>query len=372
MKFTCTRENLAKALQLTSGITTKPGNLPILSNVLLKVSESGVEVITTNLELAITSHLRAKVDTAGEYTVPAKILNDYVNLLSDEQVTVSREENELLVECGSSSTKIKGIEADEYPVIPTMSEGNVYGFETGVLKEALAQVVFAAAKNDIRPELAGVYCGFNAKDAGKLTIAATDSYRLAERSLAIKEGQENQEVIIPARAIIEFIRLLSVQGGTEDIVHIKLTGNQVGIQLDGGEIISRLVDGTYPDYRQIIPENFATEIVFDKDVAQKNIKAASLFTTTGINAVHFNVDSKVKQLIMTSTNTQAGAHASSVDVEITGDDNEILLNHKYVLDGLGKIDTSDIMLGVNSKDSPCVFSGREKNDYKYIVMPIRQ
>jgi DNA polymerase-3 subunit beta len=165
---------------------------------------------------------------------------------------------------------------------------------------------------------------------------------------------------------------LAKSHGGEDIVRVWISENQIAIRYDNFEMTSRLIDGRKPDYTQIIPENFKTTAVFPHDVMVNKIKAASLFTSTGVNAVSFDLNMSEKSIGVSSSSTQAGEHTSAIDVDIEGDDNSILLNHSYVLDGLSHIDSENVVFGVNSADAPCLFRPQGKDDYLYIVMPIRQ
>ena len=201
MKFTCTKENLSKALNLTSALASKQNHLPILAHVLIRATEAKVELIATNLEMGVRATLRAKVESLGEFTVPAKTLADYVNLLPEDQVEVSLQDQELVVMGGNSSTKIKGTAADEFPVLPEVEGGSVYSIDAIALRDGLAKTVIAAAKNEIRPELSGVYAGFFTERFAGLTLAATDSYRLAETHVAVAQGNAEAKMIIPARSV---------------------------------------------------------------------------------------------------------------------------------------------------------------------------
>jgi DNA polymerase III subunit beta len=373
MKFTCTKENLANVLGLTSSLASKQSHLPILQNILINATDSKVEMLATNLEMAVHASLRAKVDEKGSFTVPAKTLADYVNLLPEEQVEVSLVENELVVSCGSSSTKIKGSPADEYPVMPEVEDINTYTIEVTRLRDGLSKTVVAAAKNEIRPELSGVYAGFFTERFGGLVLAATDSYRLAEANVVVAQGDKEIKAIIPSRTVYEMVRLLSLAKGSDAETQVRLfvSENQIAMRYGNFEMTSRLVDGNYPDYVQIIPAEFKTTSVVPLDILTKKIKAAALFTTTGVNAVSFDLNSSDKTLGVSSTSTQTGAHDSKIDAEVTGEENSILLNHRYVLEGLAQLD-EEVEFRVNSSDAPCLFAGKGNKDYLYIVMPIRQ
>lgn len=372
MKFTCTRENLLQALDVVSSIAGKQVNLPILTNILIQVTTSKVELISTNLEIAVRAPLRAKIEKTGSFTVPAKTLNDYVRLLNNEQVEIFLLDNEISVTCGNSNTKIKGSTAEDYPVLPDVEESVQYGLLVEPFKEALVKTVIAAAKNEIRLELSGVYFGFFTEGYKGLVLAATDSYRLAEKKLSVAQGEEEKVCIVPARTVYEIIRLLSL-GRAEGEAQLKILINdtQLVLKYNSFELSSRLVDGTYPDYTQIIPTNFKTQATLPVDVMINKVKAASLFTTSGVNAVSFDLNTSDSSVGVSSTSTQKGEHSSKIDAEVSGDENSILLNHRYVLDGLQQME-GDIEFLMNSADAPCLIKEKGKDDYLYIVMPIRQ
>ena len=372
MKFTCTKENISQVLGLVGGIAGRQTSLPILTNVHIDATEAGVHVIGTNLEIAIKAHLRAKVTSSGSFTVPAKMLADYINLLPDEQVTCSLEGNELLVECGNSSTKIKGMPADEFPVIPEIEEQHAYAVEVQSLKSTLQQVVIAASKNEIRPELAGIACNMFSERFAGMVLAATDSYRLAEKKTTVAQGSDAVSCIIPARTAYEMIRIFGIANAEESNVRLWISDNQLGLRYGNVEMTSRLIDGTYPDYTQIIPEEFKTVATVAVDELTKRIKAASLFTAEGVNAVSFDLNAEQNTVGISSTSTQAGEHSAELDGELVGEENSILLNHRYVLDGLQQIGGDKAQFCVNSGDAPCMFRPSESDEYLYIVMPIRQ
>lgn len=372
MKFTCTKSNISQVLGLVGGIAGKQTSLPILTNILIEAKDSGVEFIGTNLEIAVKAHLRAKVETAGTFTVPAKVLADYINLLPDEQITCALDGVELLVQCGTSSTKIKGMPAEDFPVIPAIEEEHAYAIDAQTLKSALQKVVIAASKNEIRPELAGISCRLFSDRYDGLVIAATDSYRLAEHKIAVAQGSDPLTCIIPARTAYELIRVLGAGHVEEKSVRLWISENQLAVRFGNVEMTSRLIDGTYPDYTQIIPESFTTVASVPTDDLVKRIKAASLFTNEGVNAVSFDLNSSEQMIGISSTSTQAGEHTAELDGAIEGEENSILLNFRYVLDGLQHIESEQVEFCVNNGDAPCLFRPTGHDAYLYIVMPIRQ
>ena len=374
MKFSCTKEKLSKALSLVAGVANKSINLPILGNILIKAEIQKVELIANNLELAIIASLSAKTEVPGVFTVPARTLFDFVALLPDENIEVELKENELSVTCGKSTTKIKGTPAEEFPVVPNLEVGKGFAVGTANLKRGLTQVLPAVAKNDIRPELSGVCFNFNSEYYNGLVMAATDSYRLAEKKLALASGTENIRFIMPGRTAQELSHVLTLSEGgeSEPNVRILVGENQVAINYDSVQLISRLVDGQYPDYTQIIPKENKTTAVFPTDRLMKEIKAASLFTTTGVNAVSLDLNVSQGTIGVSSTSTQTGEYSSEISAELKGEENSILLNHRYVLDGLNNLGSDITNLQVVSGDSPCMLLPENDKSYLYIVMPIRQ
>lgn len=374
MKFTCVKENLVNALSLVSPLASKNLNLPILSNVLIKADDQKVEIISTNLELAMVVTIRAKVDENGSFTVPAKTLFDYVHLISDEKAEFEVVNNELVVSAGKSSTKIKGMPADEFPVVPSLGEGAGFSALAEDLKKALGQVNVAAARNDIRPELSGVFFNLNSSES-KMTLAATDSYRLAEKKIKISQCKEDKKAIVPGRTALELARVLSAENEMSDgekNVRVILGENQIAATYNNVQLVSRLVEGQYPDYTQIIPTNHKTEINFSVSVITKEIKAASLFTTAGVNAVLLENEKDGNEISVSSTSTQTGEYNSKPEAEVKGEKNAILLNHRYLLDGLNSLNGDVGTLRLTNGDNPCLLRAKADESLLYIIMPIRQ
>lgn len=374
MKITCTKENLGRALSLVGGVTGKNIQLPILSNVLLRATEQKTEIVATNLEMAIVVTVRSKVEAPGSFTVPARTLGEFVGLLPNEPVELEVKGGELLVRCGKSSTKIKGTAADDFPVVPTLEGGEGYAVAADDFRGALERVQVATAKNEIRPELSGVFFGFHAYNHEGLVLAATDSYRLAEKRLPLRQGKEQKNVIVPGRTAAEISRVLTINAevaGNED-VRLQVGDNQVVVRYGEVELVSRLIEGKYPDYVQIIPKNFSTTLTVGVENLTKEMKAAGLFTTSGVNAVQLVVKGGVGSATISSTSTQTGEYQSELSAEVSGADNTIVLNNRYVLDGLATLTASEAVLEIVSGESPCVLRGKGDTSSLYIIMPIRQ
>lgn len=364
-----------------SHIASKNINLPILGNVLIKADDKVLRFMSTNLEIAISCVVRGKVEDQGEFTVPSKLFSDYVSLLPKERVDVNQEGNALVVSCGTYQTKLNGIVASEFPLIPSLEGQQKFSLKVNELRRAIGQVLFAVAPNESRPEISGVLFKFSPSSDGiDLVLAATDSYRLAEK--AVKANTERSSaikdtvhVIVPARTVAELIRILGVfKEGAEnpEEMEIHIGENQILFSYNSVELVSRTIEGKYPDYRQLIPERFETEVVLSKDELSRAVKTTSLFSRTGLNDIHFSFASSGK-VALKSVNSQTGEHSVELDGAIVGKENSVTVNFKYFLDGVNNVETEQVRLQLIDGVSPCLIRPASENaDYLYIVMPIRQ
>ncbi len=384
MKFSCTQENLKRGLLATGYVANRNVNLPILNNVLLKIEGTTIQLISTNLEIAVRCMIRGKVDEGGEYTVPSKLFMEYVNLLPDDRVDIETSETFLKANCKKNATKIKGIPASEFPLIPTVDRQKTLYVSGTVLKRALGQVNFSISSIESRPELTGALFNANPEfSKGSLIIAATDSYRLSEKTVALeskgdkKSSQAAFSFIVPGKTLQEVLRILALFKESEleaEPIEIALGEGQVSFSFGDIELISRLVEGRYPEYRPIIPEKYVTEAVFRRQDAVQAVKSASLFSRVGLQDVHFKFES-AEGLIVSSSEGQMGKNDSVVEAEIHGPQNSIVLNYRYFLDGLAALETPKARMRVIDAMNACVLmadqeDGKEK--LLYIVMPIKQ
>lgn len=368
MKISCTQENLHRGLNIISHLAAKNTNLPILNNVLIKTKEGGVNLSATNLEIGINCVVRAKVEKEGIFTVPANLLANFISLLNNEEkVDIELINKELVINSGKQKTKIKGEDASEFPLIPEVAREEKYVVSCADLKQALSQVAFASSLDETRIEISGVLFNFN--DQG-LTMAATDSYRLAEKKIPCKEKGKDKQIIVPQRAAAELLRILAVT--TEEDVHIYTNDNQILFSLDQVEIISRLIEGNYPDYTQIIPKQEKTKVIIEKGELIKIIKRAALFSKSGINDVNLEINAEKQEMVVKSASSLVGENINELAVRTEGEDNSIVFNYRYLLDGLNNLLGDKAVLKIIDSSSPGVFQGEKQDDYLYIIMPIKQ
>jgi DNA polymerase III subunit beta len=368
MKLICTQENLSQGLNIVSHIASRNLNLPILNNVLLKAEKGELKLITTNLEIGIRLTVRGKIEAEGTFTIQAKLLTDYVNLLPKQNIQIEKDESNLNIKCENYQTQIKGLEASEFPLLPEVEKSNKISLNINDLKEFLNKVSFCVAIDESRPEISGVL--FKIKDK-KLILVATDSYRLAEKKIDLIESDiDNKQLIVPQKTIQELQRVLSFQ--TDGKINICFNENQILFEINNLELISRLIEGQYPDYEQIIPQSFKTKTKVKVSEFLQAVKSASLFCKPGINDVKITVVPAKKEMVVISTNANLGENITTIKIDVEGDDNEIVFNYRYLLDGLNNINDQLLTFEITNNATPGIFRPTSDESYLYIIMPIRQ
>ena len=374
MKIYSLQENLKAGLLKVGHLAGKNINLPILNNVLIKADENNIKLITTNLEIGIVCEVRGKIEKQGAFTADSRLLTDCISLLPNKKIGLEQKEDSLVVDGENFKVKIKGQLADEFPLIPTVERNKPYILETEAFKKALSQAVFAVSAAESRLELTGVLFSFL---GNQLILTATDSYRLAEKKVnLISNNKEERKVIVPPKTLQELLRILttSQQDEMEEQKQIKfyLSDNQILFHYGTTDLISRLIEGQYPDYQQIIPTVSKTKVIIERAELVRAVKMASLFSKTGINDINLDFPAGKNQLIISSISSQTGENITTLQAKTSGPDNSIVLNFRYLLDGLNNIDSEMVKLEIIDANTPCLLRPEKENDYLYIIMPIKQ
>jgi DNA polymerase-3 subunit beta len=373
MKVSCTRNNLQAGLAITSHLSTKNIQLPILNNVLMMAKNGNIRLTSTNLEIAVSCLVRGKVEEEGELTVPSKLFYDYISLLKEEKINLVNQDQVLMVEAGDYKTKINGLLSSDFPLVPSVLADKTFLLPINSFREALSQVIFAVSTNESRPELSGVFLKF---ENSELIMVATDSYRLAERKIKISaENPSGTSVIIPSRTMAEVNRILSLFKDVSDCpsdVQISVSENQVVFTFGSVEIISRTIEGNFPDYQQIVPKSFQTETKIDRNDFINAVKTASLFSRSGLFDVTVKFDPSGTFTAIAADATR-GENNAVTKAEVFGPENSVTLNFRYLLDGLNSMGTERVVFQMIDGSNPCMIRpiGQE-NQHLYIVMPIRQ
>jgi DNA polymerase III subunit beta len=365
MKISCLQENLSKGLNITNRVIPLRGSLPILSNVLLNTEKGRLKLSGTNLEIGINYWTGAKVEKKGGITVPAKVIGEYINSLPQGKIKLNLEDKRLIIKSDNYEAKIFGVETKEFPLIPEIKEKPITKLTPKKLLEGISQVIFAAALDESRPILSGVYFNFS-KD--KLYMTATDSYRLSEKIINLDHDlKKDFSMVIPVKTISELSYILSETG---EPVEISLSENQVLFRFKDIDLVSKLIEGEFPNYKQIIPEASETKVKVNLGDFIKVVKLANIFAREGAGNVKLEIKSK-GQIVISATTASLGNNISNIKAEVEGVDSEITFNTKYLLDVLNNIKSEQILLELNGKLNPGMIKPVGQTGFLHIIMPLR-
>jgi len=375
MNVSVMQENLARGLQTVSRAVSSRATLPVLANVLLKTQDAGLKLTATNLEIGISSWVPGKVEGEGEITVPAKLITDLVASLPNQRIDLelSVKDRTLKLTCGGSRASIKGIEADEFPVVAAIGEAPTTAVASRALREALTEVVFAAASDESRPILTGVLTRF----AGEtVTLAAADNYRIAVRTLTVERpvGAE-LTIVVPARSYAELIRILP---DSDDPIEVTVTPNrsQVLFHVEGTDLVSRLIEGQFPNYEPVVPKRDAwtARAVVDREAFLAGTRRASIFARDSANIVKVEVGgdgSDGSGIAITAHAADVGDNADSLEAAVEGSPTTIAFNARYLIDVLANLGSDEAALELSGPLAPGVIRGVGKDDYVHVIMPVR-
>ncbi len=366
MKVTCTQENLHKALQLVGRIVASRPNLPVLANVLLQTENGRLKLSATDLEIGLTTRIGAKVETEGAITVPSKAFTELVGSVADATLTLIAEQSVLKIFGDHTKATLRGIDAEEFPVIPTVASGETITVSAPAMSHGLKQVIVAVAPDDTRPVLSGVLLRWTDQE---LLCVATDSYRLAEKKIRLDNAPAAaSDVIVPARSANELIRLLS----STNLDHLTLAihDNQILFVLGDTEFVSRTIEGKYPDYARIIPQTAVTTATLEKEAFQAILRTALIFAREANNTArielkpgdHLTISALAESLGDASTNTEA---------TITGDELRASFNVRYLSDGVSALAADQVTFALSGTLQAALLHSAEEPDYRYVIMPLK-
>ncbi|HZZ99684.1 MAG TPA: DNA polymerase III subunit beta [Candidatus Paceibacterota bacterium] len=361
MRITVSQKNLKQAVGAVEKVISKNTSLPILNNVLLKTENGRLKVSATNLEIGVNVSLGVKIDEAGEIAIPARIFSDFISSITDGKITLTSKDNSLLINSDHYKTQILGFDPKDFPIIPKIKTEPIAVIQSSQLKLALSKVLDSVAVSDTRPELAGVFMFIK---NGKANLASTDGFRLSEVIIPFKHS-ESAAIILPRNTALELIRLA---GDFDGDIEIRYNDNQISFSNEDIEVVSRVVDGTYPDYKKVIPEKFISRILINKDEFEKQIRLAGLFSSN-ISNIKLNCDDK--NMVIVAKNSDKGEIETVVPVLLKNEPFEISINFRYILDGLKHISTPDVTLDFTGQGGPLVLRPNQQDSFTYLIMPLR-
>ena len=376
MKVSCLQENLAKGLGIVGRAVASRSTLPVLSNVLLVADNGQLKLSATNLEIGINCWVGANIQEEGSITVPARLLAEFVNSLPPERIDMNLdlETQTLNLRCARFESNIKGIDAQEFPLIPAAADyEETIKLDPTSLRMMIEQVVFAAATDESRPILTGVLVQFNEDN---LTMAAADGFRLSVKSALINQSLgEMMEVIIPARALGELARIIGDEEQPVSVIIIP-DRKQILFHLEGIDLVSQMIEGKFPDYKQIIPPSYSTRSVLDTANFLKAARVSHLFAREGSsNIVKLEITPSGDELMngritLMATSAELGDNVADVDASIEGDSLEVAFNAKYLIDILSVIDTPQVALETTASSSPGVLRPIGDDNFTHVIMPM--
>jgi DNA polymerase III subunit beta len=377
MRLICTQENFKKAIYNTERVVGKQITLPILENILLETDQGMLKISATNLEIGITLKIGAKIEQEGRITIPARLLGSFVsNLPPQDTVILETKDSTLKITSGEYQAQIKGMDAQDFPIIPDLEGDFLFSIIADELRTAAAKLLPCTSSDDTRPELTGINMLFFENE---IHMAATDSFRLAEAIITIEKNKnygafisKNQSIIVPAQTLAEMIRIAE-----DDVQSVKVAieESQIFFQVGGVKVVSRLINGKYPEYKHIIPQKFATQVLLPKEEIARALKIASVFTNSKSGEVSVIVQDK--KVVIESHSAEAGENKTEIKTQISGPNQKIVFNPRYIFDGVSSVTTNSLDLFINSGSSPVVIRMVDEKTIKpvesftYVVMPIK-
>ncbi len=373
MKLSCLQENLNRGLSIVGRAVATRTTLPITNNVLLTTDQSRLKLVATNLEMAISYWTGAKVEEEGTVTVPARLLTEFVNSLPNDRIDINlpAKSKTLGLKCARFEARISGIDAKDFPPIPKVEDGITTRVEVEALRQAISQVAFAAATEESRPVLTGVDAQF---DKDLLTLAAADGFRLAVYKLPLATPVTTKtEVIIPARTLAELNRLIGDGEETVDIT-VNAGKGQILFRLKDIELVSQLIQGSFPQYSQLIPASFTSRVVIDVAEFLRATKTASIFARDGSGIVRLLVTpgegKTATKLSISARSEEIGDDIGEIDAVVEGMEAKIAFNGEYLTDVLSVLRESQVALETTSPSSPGVLRPVGVDNYVHVVMPM--
>lgn len=356
-------QNLRRALVLTERLTSRNTTLPILQNLVLKTDGGRLKVAATNLEIGVVVTVGAKIGEAGEIAVPGRILNDLVSALTGDTITLATKQETISITTPNQTTKLLGTSTKEYPIIPKVSGGISAEIGAAIFKKTLAIVLESAAVADARPELSGVFLRC---EKNKAVCATTDGFRLVERIIPAT-ADKNFQIIIPRATAAEIVRIISDEDKT---VTLRIGENQLAVLGENYEIISRLIDGTYPEYQRLIPEKGQARVLVARGELEQTIRLAGLFSSS---VSDISITCEQDKIKISAANSDRGEAQAGVPAVLKGDPFAVSINYHYLLGGLKTIETEKVILEFSGQAGPLVLRpATEDKNLVYLVMPLRR
>lgn len=365
MRIECVKEKIRNAVNIAEKVTGKNLTLPILNSLLFVAKENTLRIRATNLDLGIEILIPAKVEEEGVAAIPGNVLNNLLSNIYDKTVSLELKNNNLLVTTKNVRTIIKSFPYEDFPTLPLIKNKSPFAIDAYKFVTGLKSVSYSASLSDIKPEISSVYMY---GDADNLTLVATDSFRLAEKKIILSQGEQFSPVLVPLKNISEITRILDGVAGT---VEIHFDKNQISFVTEDMYITSRIVDGVFPDYQQIIPKEFKADATVLKEDMLNALKISNVFSDK-LNQVDFLIDPKAKKFTVHSQNADVGEHTAHIDGALSGEKLSLSFNQRYLIDCFSSLPKDSMVFQFSGEAKPLVIRGVGDKSFMYLVMPLNK
>lgn len=366
MKIECSKEKLQSAVSKTEKVTGKNMTLPVLSCILIEAKGNFLILKSTNLDLGVEIRIAAKIQKEGIIAVPGAVLNSFLSNISDSgNLNLEEKDGNLFISSSNSQATIKSQSIDDFPTIPKNKEGQVYEISSVDFITGLKAVSYSASMSSIKPELSSVYI---CSDEEGLIFVATDSFRLAEKRVKVKKVDDFGSLLIPFKNATDILKII---GEEKELLKINFTKNQISLEYKDTYITSRVIDGIFPDYKQIIAKEFKTEAIVLKQDLINTLKLSNVFSDN-FNQVNIKISPTTKTLELKTKNSSVGENINKLSTTIEGESVEINFNYKYIIDCFQSISSDSVSLSFNGLNKPMVIKGISDKSFTYLVMPMNR
>jgi DNA polymerase-3 subunit beta len=366
MKIECIKEKLHMAVSKAEKVVSKNLNLPVLSCLLFETKGNNLIIRSTNLDLGLEISIPVKVEQEGKVAIPAQVLSSFLNNLSDDKnIVLETVENTLKIYSSSSEANIKTLSTDDFPTVPMIDEGKTCKISSKDLISGIKSVIYSSSTSSVKPELSSVYIYSNGDEG--LVFVATDSFRLAEKTIKTRKVIDLPGVLIPFKNASDILKIFD---DVDEEIEINSTKNQISFNFNGLYLVSRVIDGNFPDYKQILPKERKTKVTVLKQDLINSLKISNIFSDN-FNQMNIVVKNG-KNIQIKTKNLNIGENTNKIEADIEGEEIEANFNYRYIVDCLGSIASDSIILSLNGINKPLVIQGSSDKTFTYLVMPMNR
>lgn len=366
MKTECVKDKLYKAVLKAEKIVGKNNNMPVLSCLLFETKGNNLIIRSTNLDLGFEISIPARVEKQGKISVPAGIINSFLgNLSDDKNILLESKEGVLVVKTQTSEASIKTLPTEDFPTLPKVEEGKISKINSKDIQNGIKSVIYSASLSGVKPELSSIYM-YSSEEG--LVFVATDSFRLAEKSVKTRKSTDFSGVLLPFKNASDILKIID---DFEEDIEVNTTKNQISMSFNGIYLVSRVIDGVFPDYKQIIPKEEKTKAVVLKQDLINALKISNIFSDS-FNQMNISVESGAKNIKVKTKNANVGENTNTMDAHIEGETINANFNYKYIIDCLPSILSDSISLSFNGVNKPLIIKGTSDKTFTYLVMPMNR